>query len=321
MMFRRHFAAAATLVLLAPTMAIAAEPVTIGWGAFPDVPQIAHAQVKNLWATEGLSAKIVPFATGRAGFEALVGGQLDYVVMTEFPAVTGVMRGLKFAVVGVLSQYKSFRVITKAGPGVSGLTTLAGKKVAVPVGTNVHFIVADALDKAGVKAELVNVPPPEMVAALSRGDVDAIMSFPSGYGKARAVLGASYGEIALPGYASSFVLAASEKAMTNQALTRKVLATLLKGQALVDKDAAESQQVTAKYVGGALTAQALQASWADYEYQVKLDSGTLDLMVREGQWLRAKGFVKQGDPTAALYRRWFQPEPLASLDSARVKLP
>lgn len=206
--------------------------VTIGWGAYPDVPQLAQASVKGLWAEEKLEARIIPFASGRQGFEALIGGQLDYAIMAEFPAVTGVMRNQKFSVVAVLSQYKSFRVITKGDKAPAGLAALAGKKIAMPLGTNVHFAIATALEKGGVNAELVNVPPSEMIPALTRGDVDAIMPFPSAYQKAKSVLGAQYQEIRTPDYSSSFVLAASEKATANPALTQRVLAALLKGEAL-----------------------------------------------------------------------------------------
>jgi NitT/TauT family transport system substrate-binding protein len=284
------------------------------------VPQIAQASDKKLWAADKLDVKIVPFASGRAGFEALIGGQVDYAVMAEFPAVSGAMRGLKFSVVAVLAQYKSFRLVTKGDKAVD-LKALAGKKVAVPVGTNVHFIIADALDKAGVKAELVNVPPTEMAVALSRGDVDAIMTFPSGYANAKKVLGAQYQEVKLPSYATSYILAASEKASANPALTKRVLATLLKGEELVAKNAAESQEATARYVGGATNIDAIRAAWPDYEYRLKLDAGTLDVMVREGQWLKAQGLVKEGDPSPALYRKVFAPEALKSLDAKRVTLP
>lgn len=321
---KRFLSRAATMAfaLLATGVALAQDltPVSIGWGAYPDVPQIAQAADKKLWAGEKLDAKIIPFASGRAGFEALIGGQLDYAVMAEFPAVTGVMRNLKFSVVAVLSQYRSFRVITKGDKAPADLKALAGKKIAMPLGTNIHFIISDALDAAGVSAELVNVPPPEMIPALSRGDVDAIVAFPSAYQNAKRVLGAQYQEVRLPAYASSFILAASEKVTANPALTKRVLATLLKGEEFVRRDVNESQEATSRFVGGAMPLEAIRASWPDYEYRVKLDQGTLDLMVKEGQWLKAKGLVKEGEPTAALYRKWFAPEPLKSLDPARVTL-
>ena len=65
--------------------------IKIGWGPFPDVPQISQAIDKNLWEDEGLSVKIVPFFSGRASFEALLGGQLDFAIIAEFPAVIGAM--------------------------------------------------------------------------------------------------------------------------------------------------------------------------------------------------------------------------------------
>lgn len=312
---------AAALMLFA-TRALAQDPtpVSIGWGAYPDVPQIAQAVDKKLWAAEKLDVKIVPFASGRAGFEALIGGQLDYAVMAEFPAVAGVMRNLKFSVVAVLSQYRSFRVIAKGDQPLTDLKALAGKKIAMPLGTNVHYIIASALAAAGVQAELVNVPPPEMIPALARGDVDAIVPFPNAYPTAQRLLGAQYRELRLPGHASSFILAASEKASANPAQTRRVLAALLKGEERVHRDTAEAQATTARFVGPALPADAIKAAWGDYEFRIKLDPATLDVMVKEGQWLKARGLVKEGEPSTALYRRWIDAAPLQALDPSRVTL-
>ncbi len=305
--------------LAAWTSPARAEPVTIGWGAFPDVAAIAEAQDKGLWKDQDLQAQIIPFATGRDGFEALIGGQVDFAIMAEFPAVTGAMRNLKFSIPAVLSQYKSFRAIAKS-PTPLTLKDLAGKKVAMPLGTNVHFIIADALKAAGVTAELVNVSPPDMIPSLVRGDVDAIATFPNGYGGAKRALAAQYQEIPLTGYESSFVLVASEKATANPDFIKRVLAVLLKGDELVFKDPAEAQQAVSRYVGKALTLEAIQASWGDYDQHIKLDRGTLDLMVREGTWLRDQGFVKQGTPSVELYRKVFLPGPLKALTPASVEI-
>lgn len=43
-------------------------------------------------------------------------------------------------------------------------------------------------------------------------------------------------------------------------------------------------------------------------------------MARQGQWLRTKGLVKEGEPTIALYRKWIAVEPLRALDAARVTI-
>jgi len=313
------FHALALCMLGASALAQDLTPITIGWGKFPDVPQIALASEKNIWATEKLEATIVPFASGRAGFEALIGGQLDYAIMSELPAVTGVMRNLKFSVVAVLSEYRSFRVIVKGDKPLADLKALAGKKIAMPLGTNLHYIISDALDAQAITAELVNVPPSEMIPALTRGDVDAIIPFPSSYPNARRLLGAQYQEIRLPDYASSFILVASEKSTANPALTRRVLSTLIKGEAFL-RDVNDAQESTARFVAPAMSAEAVRAAWPEYQYRIKLDQTTLDLMVRQGKWLKAKGFAKEGEPTPALYRRWIATEPLKAIDASRVTL-
>ncbi len=89
----------------------------------------------------------------------------------------------------------------------------------MPMGTNIHYIISTALDAAGVKVELVNVSSLEMIPALARGDVDGIVAFLSAYGNARRILGAQYQEIRPPDFASSVILAASEKTSANPALT------------------------------------------------------------------------------------------------------
>ncbi len=48
--------------------------------------------------------------------------------------------------------------------------------------------------------------------------------------------------------------------------------------------------------GEEYVARAIRAAWPDYEYRIELDQGTLDLMVLEGQWLKAKGLVKKASP-------------------------
>lgn len=58
-----------------------------------------------------------------------------------------------------------------------------------------------------------------------------------------------------------------------------------------------------------------------FGYRIKLDAGTLDLMVREGQWLQARGLAKGGGSAAAHYLKAFAPEALKSRDARCVTLP
>lgn len=326
-MDRRTFVAAgaAAGLLAAPGRTTPAQaattPVKIGWGAFPDVPQIAQASDKGLWAGQGLSPQIIPFATGRDSFEALIGGQLDLAVMAEFPPVTGALRGRKFGVAAVLSRYRALRAIARSATPVTAVKDLAGRRVATSIGTNVHFLIGEALRREGVAAKLVNVGPADMIPALLRGDVDAATPFPSAYPAARRALGDAYQQVMLPDAAQSFVLVASERlAAGDQDLVARVLRVLLEGERLVDADPAESQEATARYVRGAVTLEGIRSAWPEYEFRVQLDQGTLDLMVRAATWIVEQGFVRDVEPSAALIMQRMLPGPLRNVAPDRVTI-
>lgn len=321
-MSRMLLSVAAALILGShAALAQAPTPVTIAWGAYPEVPQIAIATDKNYWKDEGLAVQIVPFATGREGFEAMIGGQIDFAVMAEFPATTGVMRNLKFAVVAVLSKYTKTRAIVKSPTPVTTLQQIAGKKVGVPMGGNLHFISADALKRQGVSVELVNVSPPDLIPALVRGDIAAAFTFPSSYQAAQRTLADQYREIFLPGYGTTYVMAVSDKIATgNPALIRRVLSALLKGEELIARDLTESQEATARFAGKTFPVETIRASWSDNEFKVQIDKATLDFMTRQGVWLREQNFIKEGTATPELFAKYFLTAPLKELAPARVEI-
>jgi NitT/TauT family transport system substrate-binding protein len=295
--------------------------VVFGWAYSPDVPQVAQAYDKDLWKSENLEPKMIPFATGRDAFEALIGGQLDMAIMAEFPPVSGALRNLKFSIIAVLAKYEAVRVIVKSATPITSLTQLAGKKIGTPVGTNVHFIIADALKAQDVKAELVNVGPADLVPALLRGDIDAAEPFPAAYLAAKRALGAQYQEVRLKNVDESMILVATDKfARESPDVIKRFLATLLKAERLVISDPKDSQEATVRYVKNTIPLEQIQASWPDYEFRMMLDNATFDLMAREGQWVRDMGYVKEGDPSRALYEGFVVKGPLQSLAPDRVTL-
>lgn len=295
--------------------------VTIGGGPYLDVPQISQAMDKNLWKNHGVSANVVSFRTGRAAFEALIGGQLDFALMAEFPAVIGAMRNLKFGVLAEMSQYTAGRIIASDKVDLKTMASLAGHKVGTTIGTNVHFMLSDLLKKAGVKAEIVNVSPPDIVAALVRGDIDAAAMFPSFYGGAKRSLAGRYRELPVTNYRTRFIFVGTSEIMDKHPKTvRSVLAALLDGEKLVKSDPAGSQEAVARIVKGKFRMDYIKSSWSNYQHRMTLRDDLLDLMVREGKWISARGSIKGVKSTRALYRPFFRGEFLKSLASDRVDL-
>ena len=298
----------------------AQDRVSIAWTPSADIPQIAQAIDKKLWAEQGLEVRIVPFPTGREALEALIGGQVDFASMAELPAVTAALRQQKFAVLARLSKYRANRIISN-GIDLKSARDLAGRKVALTVGTNSHFALDWELDAAGVKAEVVNVAPPDIVPALSRGDVEAAVMFPSFFDQAKRVLGDKYRELVTPGYVTNMLLAGTSDVIEKRPeQVKKLMAGLLKADALVAQDPAGSQDTIARVVGKVINVDAVRAAWPDYEYKVALDKDLLTLMVREGQWIVKRGSVKNVEATEQLFRSYISDSPLKTLAADRVQL-
>lgn len=311
--------------LLAATLSMGAlaqqaRGVSLGWGAYSDVPQIAQAVEKNLWKDENLAVKVVPFASGRESLEALLGGQLDFAIVTEFPITIGAMRAQKFGMLATLSRFKGGRIIGTPAAGMGSFKDLAGKKVGTIVGGNWHFALDEELQKLGVKAEYVQVAQSDVIAALVRGDVQAAAMFPTGYGAAKRTLGERYRELRLPSYSALFVLVASQDIIDKRPeLARGVLSALLKGEAML-RNAAESQEVTSRYVGRAVSLESIREMWGEYEFRISLDRPALDQLVREGRWIRDRGMIKNVEPTEALFRSFLKDGPLRAVAADRVTL-
>ena len=295
--------------------------VVIGGGPYLDIPQLSVAMDSDLWSKNNLEAEVIPFRSGRAAFEALLGGQLDLAFMAEFPAVIGAMRKQNFRIISEMSQYTATRIIHGGDASIDSVAKLAGKSIGVTMGTNVNFMLENELSAAGVKAELVSVGPPDIVPALSRGDIFAGAMFPSFYAGAKKALGDRYREIRIDSYGTHFILVATKKLIDeNPEAVRGVLRALYDGEKIVRSSPTESHKAVSRVLGGTLKPDQVASASKNYRFNMSLDQSLLDLMVREGIWIHGRGSIKASLPTADSIRPYIDASFLQSVDSGRVTL-
>ncbi|MXN17774.1 transporter substrate-binding domain-containing protein [Pseudooceanicola sp. GBMRC 2024] len=308
--------------LLVP-MAAGAEEMTFAWTPNPQTPQVDVAIQKGYFKDAGLDIKFVAFNTGREGFEAMTGGQVDVTFMAEFPAAVGALTGQDFSVIGDLARYTGSRVIVNtAGGAVATPADLAGKRIGTTIGTNVNYYLDTVLKQAGVKAEVVGAAPPDLVPALARGDLDAIVPFPTFYAPAKATLGDNYAELRAPGYDVHYILAASPE-MTGKraAVLEAFMGALEKADADVKADPQAAMQAVSASMQGAISPEALAAMWQDVDIGLKLDTGLADLLVSEADWVLSKGVVKGDAVTVDEMLTHFAPQALEKVAPEAVDLP
>lgn len=320
-----HKAVLKALTLSTMTFAVpaAAETVTFAWSPNPQTPQVDVAMAKGYFKQAGLDVNIVSFPSGREGFEALIGNQVDFSFMAEFPAVTGAMRAQKFGVVADLARYNGSRIIGSAKlKDLKSPADLAGLRIGTTLGTNVDYYLSQVLTASGVKAEIVNAAPSDLIPSLVRGDVQAAVTFPTFYAMGKKTLGENYRELRAGGYQPHFIIAASQTALDKKsAMVQAFLGALVKAEADVKADPDAAMDAVLANLKRSVTKDALKTMWADTEFATVLDKDLLDLMVSQGGWIISKGVIKADAPTIASMRPYLVDAPLKAIDPTRVSLP
>ena len=299
----------------APTSTDAPAPlkVNLAWGNY-DIgnPHIALALRDDAFSQNGLDVEVQFHTTGRDGLTALLGGQADLAVMAEFPAVIAALQGEGVRVVADLSSFDGLKVMTRTDVGISTLADLEGKKIGVPVGTNMQFGLETALGSVGLDGtdfELVALPVTGLAGALEKGDIDAAMPFDSFYAGFEEVLGDRYAEIPTVGYSFHFILVADPN------VSDDVIRRFLQALKDVDPQLADREQALANILeSGGDRINPAYAEWAFfvYDYSLDLNQDLVDLLLAEGQWLVETQDIA-GDPPADLFRSIVDPGPLEAV--------
>jgi len=314
----------ATLVLGAIAgHAAAAETVNFAWTPNPQTPQVDVAIAKGYFKDAGIDLNIVSFPSGREGFEALLGGQVDFTFMAEFPAVTGALRDQKFGIVADLARFTGSRIIGNAKyTELKSASDLDGLKIGTTLGTNVDYYLSEVLKGAGATAEVINASPVDLVPSLVRGDIEAAVLFPTFYANARSTLGDDYRELLAPGYNVHFIIAGSQSILdANPDLVAAFLGALARADADVKADPDGAMDAVAANLNGAMSKDQLKTMWSDVDLGLELDSDLLSLMVSEGRWILTKGVIKADEPTTESMRAYIADAPLKAVDPDLVTLP
>lgn len=155
--------------------------LTIGTLPIVDVAPLQIAVDEGLFEKEGLSVKLEVMQGGAAAIPGLVSGELDAAFGAWPSFFQAISEGIELRAIadGVRAREKFTMILTTANTGLEGKPeALAGKTVAVNTLNNLgEMAVRSAVREAGGDPEsvkLVEVPFPDMIPALERGDVDAI---------------------------------------------------------------------------------------------------------------------------------------------------
>ena len=125
----------------------------------------------------GAKVTWIEFPAGPQLLEALSVGSLDFGMTGDSPPVFAQAAGKDLLYVGAEApKPENSAILVPANSGLRTLADLKGKRVALQKGSSAHFVVVQALKKAGLKwadIEPIYLTPADARAAFERGSVDA----------------------------------------------------------------------------------------------------------------------------------------------------
>nr|WP_211255030.1 sulfonate ABC transporter substrate-binding protein [Nevskia soli] len=152
---------------------------TIGYQKFGTLIILkSRGDLDKRLAAHGVTVKWAEFPAGAPILEGMNGGSVDFGITGETPPV------FAQAAAGSVVRYIAYEPAAPAGEAIlvpknSPLKTLAdlkGKRVAVAKGSNSYYLLVQALKKAGLTLDDINVAflkPADANAAFAQGGVDA----------------------------------------------------------------------------------------------------------------------------------------------------
>lgn len=241
---------------------------------------------KGFFLNEGLEVSARMFSSGREALQALLAGQAQIQTVSETPVVHALIQGNRIATIATVARHAEAKLIVRKGLGIVKPEDLVGKRVATLPGTNSDYFMYKFLAKSGLtsgQVKIANMPPPEMVSAYAKGDIDGYFAWEPHiqYGLAavpesRVFLpGALYHGWALVNMDPDFVKA-------NPRTTRKILRALIAAEAFVKAHKDASIRLVAARLK--IDEKVLRTVWDQNQYRVELGKDLVLEMTQIGRW-------------------------------------
>ncbi len=311
-----------TFVLLIVLGLLTAVGLAIFWRPRPTEVPTARVAINSLaiasapvFVLTGSTAKLTPpltiqtlsFTSGRLALDALLGGDVDAATVAETPVVVASRNRPDLRIIATLTL-SQFRIIARRSAGIALPADLKGKRIAALLGTSSEFFLVRFAERNGIPTEFLspmNLQPPDMITALSKGDIDAISIWEPHAWRATQVLGSDAISFSDPeSYREHFNLVTTQARLqdpkSREALRRLVI-NITSANKSISADPLVSQKLVADRLGLGLSD--LLNIWNVFSFPGGIPTDTLLKTMQEVErWdaNRSKNPVRKASSLATL---------------------
>jgi len=224
--------------------------------------------------------------------EAFASKRLDVVFEAEAPCIVGRAAGIDLKILG-LSAVVDVPIVVHKDGGITKLSELRGKKVAVLAGSSAHYVLLKLLERAGLgknDVSVLDMTPPDAKSAFDSKKIDAWAiwppfveqeelagigtTIPNGSGKVVVVMVARTGFV-------------QDKPKIAQVL----IDTLNSTRQWVSMHPFESQQIVSNELKISLAV--VQRAWSRQDWKAAIDNPLLIDIQNKADFLKSVGFIRK----------------------------
>lgn len=273
------------------------------------------AKKKGYFKAEGLDVTVKAFTTGKLCFDAMLGGGANFSTVAETPIMyAGFSKQPVYVIATIESSPLSVKLLARKDKGVAKPADLKGKMVGTFKGGSAEYFLARFLKKHGLSMKDVKatyMKPPELVAAIIRGDLAAIAMWEPHIYNAQKAIGAN--ALVFTGediYTETFHISVmKDYAEKNERTVVAFLRALAKAEKFLKANEAEAKQILLDSTK--IDKEVLDHIWPNFRFDLVLEQSVVDLVRKEAEFAVENGAVPAGSKIPN-YNSMFEPKFLQS---------
>jgi aliphatic sulfonates family ABC transporter substrate-binding protein len=128
---------------------------------------------------DNVTVELVQFSLGPEVIEAIGSNQVDIGFVGDLPAFSGLVNGGEYTIIGKYAVETERGLFVRNDAGISQLSDLKGKKIGVPLGSNLQPLIDPILADGGLTqsdVEILNLSHADIVTSIGNGDIDAAIT-------------------------------------------------------------------------------------------------------------------------------------------------
>jgi NitT/TauT family transport system substrate-binding protein len=278
----------------AASHAVAADKIVLGTGVDPNFAAFYVGVEAGVFKKHDIDAELKLFASGGASTPYLISGDIQASMAGSLAGVVAHAKAPQVVMVGQVAVVRDY-FAAMAESSIKDVADLRGRKVGVAIGTSSEQIAIEDLRKVGMTLKdvsVINVEPPEMLAALERRDIVAYFTWEPWITRAKLALGDRVH--ALPGTTDSVsqndLYMDREWIQKNPDLALRFLRAFKEANEYIKANPKEVTQIVSKVLK--LEPKLVQELLPKCEYVLYLNEGTMAALKSDVQGLIAGNRLK-----------------------------